>query len=80
MGPYGLVQEYVVTRADGAPIPDDAWLFVLRYDRDPHARVALRAYAESCRGENPVLADDLLAALDATQPKMTVSSLEGGTR
>lgn len=37
--------------------------FVLRYTTDPHARVALEAYADSCRDEYPVLADDLYHAL-----------------
>lgn len=37
--------------------------FVLRYDRDPHARAALLAYAESCMDENPRLALDLRAAV-----------------
>jgi len=37
--------------------------FILRYDRDHHARVALAAYAESVRAENEELSDDLRAVL-----------------
>jgi hypothetical protein len=33
--------------------------FVLRIDRDLHARNALRAYADSCENEHPELAKDL---------------------
>ena len=29
-------------------------------DNDPHARVAIAAYAESCKAENPELASELL--------------------
>ncbi len=37
--------------------------FALRYTTDPHARVALEAYADSCGQEYPKLADDLYRAL-----------------
>jgi hypothetical protein len=37
--------------------------FVLRYTTDPHARVALEAYADSCGEEYPGLAADLYRAL-----------------
>lgn len=39
--------------------------FVLRYMSDPHAAVALRAYADSCETEFPQLAADLRRALEA---------------
>lgn len=42
--------------------------FVLRYDRDPHARVALAAYADSCAADNPMLAADLRDMLVRTEP------------
>lgn len=38
--------------------------FVLRHSTDPHAVVALRAYADSCQAECPQLAADLRAMLD----------------
>lgn len=45
--------------------------FVLRYDRDRHARVALAAYAESVRAENPELSNDLRAVLASSAPERT---------
>ena len=40
------------------------WFFVLDPHHDPHALVALRAYADSCRAEFPQLADDIEAQID----------------
>ena len=37
--------------------------FALRYTTDPHAAVALRAYADSCEAEYPVLAAELRSSL-----------------
>lgn len=42
-------------------------LFTLAFSRDPHARVALAAYARSCEAEMPGLAADLRAALKSTE-------------
>lgn len=42
---------------------DPGPVFVLAYTSDPHARVALKAYAESCHGEYPQLAADLIDEL-----------------
>lgn len=53
----GLYAKYNVTKADDGSVVDGC--FVLRPDRDPHARVALQAYAESCQEENPALAADI---------------------
>ncbi len=58
--PDGLFGKYQVMK-DGAPL--DGPSFVLRYDRDPHAKVALRAYADSILKENVDLATDLYDAL-----------------
>jgi hypothetical protein len=55
--PRGLYDKYNVTRNDGSPV--DGFAFVLRLN-DPHARVALLAYAESVRSENPTLWADLV--------------------
>lgn len=43
--------------------------FILRYTTDPHARVALEAYADSCAADYPALAADLYRQLgiDATE-------------
>lgn len=37
----------------------EAQYFVMRFDQDPHARVAMRAYAESVRAENPDFDKDI---------------------
>jgi hypothetical protein len=60
----GLYGKYKVERADGK---DKGPYFVLAYATDPHARVALRAYAESCANEYRALANDLMRELDETQ-------------
>lgn len=61
-----LIEKYVIARTDGKPFVGPA--FVLAYARDPHARVALEAYATSVEKELPGLAADLRAALDETEP------------
>jgi hypothetical protein len=55
----GLKMKYRIEKLSGNPLDPEARYFVLRYDADPHAQVALAAYAESVADENPVLADDL---------------------
>ena len=56
--PKGLYHKYDVTNAEtGEELEGE--IFVLRLDRDPHAREAARAYARSCREENRPLADAL---------------------
>lgn len=59
----GLYRKYNVSRVDGTDCPggkhENCRLFVLDADCDPHARVALRAYSESCRSEYPALAADV---------------------
>lgn len=59
----GLYGKYKVYRNTVPPLPLDEPCFVLRYDTDPHARVALEAYADSCADNYPKLADDLYRAL-----------------
>jgi hypothetical protein len=60
----GLYNKYFIEKADGSPIDQAARYFVLRYDNDRHARVALDAYASSIRDEDPALAADILEALE----------------
>lgn len=62
-----LFGKYIIRKASGEPVDRDAFYFVLRVDTDSHARVALRAYAESVRADNPVLAADLDSALAAVE-------------
>lgn len=61
----GFEDRFRVTRTNGKPSPPSARYFVLNYGGDdPHAKVALAAYAQSVREENPVLAEDLFHALE----------------
>ena len=59
----GLYNKYHVKRTDGSSRAGKKHAaceyFVLDLTHDKHARVALLAYAASCRGEYPRLADDL---------------------
>lgn len=41
----------------------DDWVFVLKPISDPHARIALAAYAESCKAERPQLSQDIYEVL-----------------
>lgn len=67
----GLFRKYIVNRVDGTDAPGGKhWgdkLFVLNITTDPHARVALKAYAESCGDTYPQLAADILAALNGSE-------------
>lgn len=60
-------ERYIISKANGEPTDPNAKYFVLRYDKDPHARRALREYAKSVEGENPQLAADIYDELGATQ-------------
>lgn len=60
----GLKRKYHVTKTDGSECDPSAEYFILRVDKDPHARSALRAYANSVETENPAFADDLRYWLD----------------
>lgn len=55
----GWKQKYIIAKADGSPVDDDAVYFVLRLDEDPNARVAAIAYAASVGISNGDLASDL---------------------
>lgn len=66
----GLYGKYRVEKIRRSPGPagieyvDPGPVFVLAYTKDPHARVALAAYAESCRTDFPELARDLRHLLE----------------
>lgn len=55
----GLYEKYEVTKVDGNTDPE-ADYFVLRIDKDPHARKAAIFYAESIQDENPNLSFDIM--------------------
>lgn len=46
-------------RDGGVREPVQDFCFVLRPERDAHARLALATYAAACQGDNPDLAADL---------------------
>jgi hypothetical protein len=60
----GLYGKYRIEKVDGSPVDPGAVYFTLRLDTDRHARAAVRAYIESCRGEAPELARDLERLLE----------------
>jgi hypothetical protein len=66
----GLYGKYRIEKADGSPVDPNAVYFTLRLDSDPHARAAIRAYIESCRGEQPELAKDLEVMLKKIEKKL----------
>jgi len=60
----GLYPRYHVERLNDAAGKHSAcWVFVLDPHHDPHARVALKAYADSCAVDYPLLAGDLRAKM-----------------
>jgi len=58
MDSKGFFDKYHVFKLNGDTDPD-ADYFVLRLDKDPHARIAAYHYALSIRESNPNLAFDL---------------------
>lgn len=59
----GFEQKYHIAKADGTPVKDEARYFVLRYDKDPNAVVAMSAYAKNMIGKNSRFASDLFRVL-----------------
>lgn len=60
----GFEDRFRVTRTDGKPIDPARRYIVLDYaGSDPHAIVALRAYAKSIRSENERMAENVLNAI-----------------
>lgn len=62
-GTGGFETRFKVTRTDGKPCRPEARYLVLDYAGDPHARIAVAAYADSIEAENPQMAADLRDAL-----------------
>ena len=84
MDKRGIYGKYKIEKTDGSPVDPKAIYFTLRLDTDKHARAAVRAYIESCRDEQPKLAQDLermLIQLEKDHPQMTpMNADEGGKR
>ena len=54
---------YVIMKRNGKPVDPRADYFVLRIDKDPHARVAVMAYADSVEKDNGKFADGIRRAV-----------------
>jgi len=65
----GIYEKFVVTRTDGSSEPggkhEHCRYFVLDISHDPFAIPALRAYAEACAAESPVLSVELHTLVSA---------------
>ena len=73
----GLKQnKYIIKKGDNTPIDPEAWYFVLRIDKDPHARVAAMEYAASIGSENPKLAGELMDAIMKYYPEQPLKTSE----
>ena len=76
----GLYNKYHVMRMDYRDLPGEKHegcrLFVLDITHDPHAIPAIRAYADSCRADYPVLAADLDAVANQKARGSGVSNVQ----
>lgn len=70
----GLYGKFWVERTDGKSAPgqkhDGCEYYILDLTHDKYAVPALRAYAEHCEHEYPLLAADLFAKADAIAAKL----------
>ena len=60
----GYDKKYIIAKSNGKPVDRNADYFVLRLDKDPHAIIALEAYKESVKDDNPELAEDLIFVIN----------------
>jgi len=76
----GFRQKYHLEKVSGRPIDPGAKYFVLRYDSegDPHARVALKAYAESVVVDNYQLSNDIIKELEDVNFQLKNKQNKGG--
>lgn len=65
----GIYQKYTVVKNDGST-DEGADYFVLRLDKDPHARIAALKYAESIVRENFKLSLDLTSKVLGYEPEI----------
>lgn len=72
----GLHQKYMIHKADGSPVDPEADYFVLRLDKDPHARKAALQYALSVRKDNRQLHDDIVAKLESYKDTTTLKTYD----
>jgi hypothetical protein len=60
--------KYQIKKTDGSTMDPNAWYFVLRIDKDPHAKIAAISYAMSVKKDNLRLAIELLSAVQSFTP------------
>ena len=63
----GLYGKYIITKASGKPLDPGFYAMVLRIDGGQYVhacRAGAAAFAEAVRGENPILADDVVRKLN----------------
>lgn len=66
----GFYEKYRLEKTSGDPIDPNAKYFVLRYDKDPNAVMAVIAYAVSITGKNSQFAQELLQKVYIHAEKM----------
>lgn len=75
----GLFNKFEIHRVDGTDTPGGKHhqcdYFALDLTHDKYAHVALRAYADACRNEYPLLAADLYRKVDETPWHMKVAKV-----
>jgi hypothetical protein len=64
----GIKNKYEIKKIDGSRMDPEAWYFVLRVDKDPHAQIAAMAYAYSVKEDNEVLSQELLDKIKEFNP------------
>ena len=66
--------KFIVSRTDGTSAPggkhEKCRYFVLDIDHDPFAREAVRIYAQQCRNDYPLLANDIIEQFVMPAPKV----------
>jgi hypothetical protein len=68
----GIKNKYEIRKIDGTQVDPEAWYFVLRVDKDPHAQVAAMAYAHSVADDNRQLSEELLVKVREFNPSFDV--------
>lgn len=63
MDKRGLYGKFIIEKTSGEPLDPGARYMVLNYAQDPHARIAVAAYADSVETDNPTFAAELRAAI-----------------
>lgn len=78
----GLYEKFRVERIDGTSElgkkHNGCRYFVLDLDHDPYALPAIKAYADSCMSEYPILSSDLKKVIDGNSEEIFIPIHEPG--